>query len=332
MSNTSEILDKDRIIKKFRFIFKKISWKKNLTFLFFLLLAIIFWGMQVYSQKIEIKLAIPIKYTNVASNILFEHELPQKIDVDVSDYGSAVFKYSARSNDTLEIDLGAIIKESATKRTIQGQAYEQLVRSKLLSSSELLSFSPTYISYAYSRVAVRKLPVLFDGVTHLSPGYQLDGDIIIYPDSVVAYGSSAALDTLRFAYTVKDTIQNVKESKRIDVMLRETKGVEFKPSKIKLDIPVDQFIVKELKVPVECINLPENLTIKFFPSEVSVSFFVGLKRYNLIESSNFKILVDYSSIKDLGNKSVPIRIIESPDFVRTRLPEPSEVEFILEKK
>ena len=332
MSNTNEIFDKGKFIEKFRFFFKNISWKKNLTFLFFLLLAVIFWGMQVYSQKIEIKLTVPIKYTNVANNILFEHELPASIEVDIQDYGSAILKYSARKKDSLEIDLGAIIKESTTKRTLQGQAYEQLVRSKLLPSSELLGFSPTYISYAYNRVAVRKLPVLFDGVTNLPAGFQLDGDITIYPDSVLAYGSSAALDTLTFAYTEKDTLQDIKESQRIDVSLRKIKGVEYKPNKIKLDIPVDKFIVKELKVPVECINLPENLRIKFFPSEVTVSFFVGLKRYNLIESSNFKILVDYKDIKDFGNKSIPIRIIESPDFVRTRLPEPSEVEFILEQE
>lgn len=332
MSNTSEIFDRSKIIKKFRFIFRKISWKKNLTFLFFLLLAIIFWGMQVYSQRIEIKLTLPIKYTNVATNILFEQELPSNVEVSILDYGSAILKYSSRRMDSLEIDLGTIIKESNTKKILQGQVYEQLIRTKLLPSSELLNFSPAYISYAYNRVAVKKMPVLFDGVTNLSAGYQLDGDIIIYPDSVIAYGSAAALDTLTFAYTDRDTIKNIKESKRVDVALRKTKGVEYKPNKIKLDIPVDQFIVKELKVPVECINLPENLTIKFFPSEVSVSFFVGLKRYNLIESSNFKILVDYKDIKDLGNKSIPVRIIESPDFVRTRLPEPSEVEFILEQK
>lgn len=332
MSNTSEIFDKGKLIEKFRSFFKKISWKKNLTFLFFLVLAIIFWGMRVYSQKIEIKLSIPIKYTNVANNILFEHELPTNIDVHIKDNGSAILKYSSLRKDSLEIDLGAIIKESATRKILQGQTYEQLVRSKLLPSSELLGFYPTQISYAYNKVAVRKLPVLFDGVTNLAAGYQLDGDITILPDSVVAYGSSAALDTLTFAYTERDTLQNIKESQRIDVLLRKTAGVEYKPNKIQLDIPVDKFIIKELKVPVECINLPENLRIKFFPSEVTVSFFVGLKRYNLIESTNFKILVDYRNIKDLGNKSIPIRIIESPEFVRTRLPEPSEVEFILEQE
>lgn len=331
MSNTREIFDSGKLIEKLRFFFKNISWKKNLTFLFFLLLAVIFWGMQVYTQRIEIKLVIPIKYTNVANNILFETELPENIEINVKDYGSSILKYAAK-NDSIEIDMGAIIKEQTTQKILHGQSYEQLIRTGILPSSELVAYSPSYISYAYSRVSVRKLPVLFDGVTHLPPGFQLDGDITIYPDSVIAYGSSAALDTLTFAYTDKDTLLNIQESQKIALSLKANRGVKFKPNKIEIDVPVDKFIIKEVNVPIECINLPKDLAIKFFPSEIAISFFVGLKRYNLIESNNFKIIVDYKDIKDIGNKSIPIRIIESPDFVRIKGLEPSEVEFILEQE
>lgn len=332
MSNTNKIFKSGKLIEKFRFFFENISWKKNLTFLFFLLLAVIFWGMQVYSQKIEIKLIIPIKYTNIANNILFENELPDEIEVHVKDYGSSILKYAAKTKDSIELNMATLIKESPTQKTLQGQAYEQLIRSSLLPSSELLSFSPSYISYAYNKVSVRKLPVLFDGVTNLPAGYQLDGDITIFPDSVIAYGTNAALDTLSFAYTEKDTLQNIQESKRIELQLKKTRGVEYKPNKIEIEVPVDKFIIKEVKVPIQCINLPKNLTIKFFPSEVSVSFFVGLKRYNLIESKNFSIIVDYKDIENIGNRSVPLRIIDAPDFVRTKQLEPSEVEFILEQE
>lgn len=320
------------IIEKIRFFFNKIAWKKNLTFLFFIILATIFWIMQVYSQKIVIKLSIPVKYLNVSDEILFEHNLPEKIEVDVKDYGSAVIKYATKQDDSLKIDLGAIIKQYPDKNIIQAQDLEQLIRAKLLTESELQSYTPTYISYAYNKVAVRKLPVIFDGFIDLPAGYQLDGDVSVYPDTVIGYGTQAALDTLRYAYTSIDTISNVTASQQLNIPLRDVDGVDFKPQQIRIEIPVDKFLIKEVKVPIECLNLPENLDIIFFPSEVTVSFFVGLKRYNLIQSNDFKIQVDYKDLKDLQTSSIPIRIIESPDFVRTQLPEPSEVEFILEQK
>lgn len=321
-----------KITKAIRFFFRKISWRKNLIFLFFLVMAIIFWIMQVYSQKIMIKLSIPVKYINVSDEILFEHNLPEKINADIKDLGSSVLKYAAKSGDSIKIDLGAIIKQSPEKSTIQGQELEQLIRSELLPSSELISYTPNYISYAYNKVSIRKLPVIFDGFISLSAGYQLDGDVSVYPDTVIAYGTQTALDTIRFAYTSKDTIRDIKGNQQIDIPLKDVLGVDFKPQKVRIDIPVDKFLVKEVKVPIECLNLPDNLNIVFFPSEVTVSFFVGLKRYNLIESSDFKIQVDYKDIENLKTSSIPVRIIEAPDFVRTQLPEPSEVEFILEQK
>ncbi len=320
------------IKEKFRFFFKKISWRKNLTFLFFLILAIIFWVMQIYSQKIVFKLSIPIKYKNVSEEILFEHNLPEKVEVDIKDLGSSILKYATKSDDSITIDLGIIIKQSPDKNIIQSQELEQLIRAELLPNSELISFYPNYISYAYNKVSVRKIPVIFDGHIQLSAGYQLDGDVSIFPDTIIAYGSKAALDELHYAYTSKDTILDVKGNQAIDIELKTVKGIDFKPQKVRIDIPVDKFLIKEVKVAIECLNLPDDLDIIFFPSEVTVPFFVGLKRYNLIESNDFKIQVDYKDIQDLHTSSIPIRIIEAPDFVRTQLPEPSEVEFILEQK
>lgn len=320
------------IKEKFRFYFGKISWKKNLTFLFFLVLAIIFWVTQIYSQKVVLKLIIPISYRNVSDEIIFEHNMPEQVEVDIKDLGSSIIKYMAKSNDSIVIDIGTIIKQSPNKSIIQSQELEQLIRAELLPNSELISFYPNYISYAYNKVSVRKIPVIFDGYIELSAGYQLNGDVSIFPDTVIAYGSKKALDEIHFAYTATDTIFDVKGNQAIDVPLRAIKGVDFKPQKVTIDIPVDKFLIKEVKVPIECLNLPSNLNIIFFPSEVNVPFFVGLERYNLIESNDFKIQVDYKDIEDLHTSSIPIRIIEAPDFVRTQLPEPSEVEFILEQK
>lgn len=324
-------IDLQNLVQKIKFFLKhKISWKKNLTFLFFLVLAIVFWILQVYSEKILIHLSIPIKYTNIADDVLFE-KLPESIEVDIKDYGASVLKYASRTNDTLVFDIGSAIIESEAKKSLQGQELEQLIRTKLLPTSEIISYTPTLISYAHNQIFIRKIPVLFDGDVNLSTGYQLDGDIYLSPDTVIAYGAESALDTLKFAYTERDTLRNITESRRVDLPLLEPPGVTFRPSKVKLNIPVDLFLEKREKVKIECVNLPESLHIKFFPSEVVIPYFVGLKRSNQIQNSDFKVQVDYLDIKDLETPTIPIRIIESPEFVRKRQPEPYEVEFILEE-
>lgn len=323
---------KDIITREVRSFFKRVSWRKILTFLFFILLASIFWIIQIYDQKFDTMLTIPVKYVNVPDSIVFDHELPDNIYAYVKDDGATVFRYYfTKRDDSIVVDVREMVKGTQEK-VIQGRNFEQLLRNKLFVTSELISYSPTRVSYSYEVLRQKKLPVIYDGYINLAPGYLLDGDLLISPDSVLAYGSRAALDTLSFAHTVSDTIPDVTSDREIKVEMRKIRGVKFVPDMVELSILVDEFTLKEVEVPVKCINLPDNLDIKFFPSSVKVPFFVGLKRYNDIDAESFQIIVDYNDIKDLKEATITVRLTEMPDYIRTKSPIPSEVEFILEQK
>ncbi len=329
MSNTDDIL-----LDKVRAFFKRIRWRKILTFSFFVFLSSIFWMMQIYRQKFEVTYVIPLKYVNIPDSVVFETELPTVITTRIKDDGATLFRYYfAKRNDSLEIDIRKMIHESQSQ-VIQGRVFEQIIRGKLFLSSELMSYSPAQLSYAYAVLQQKKLAVIYDGYINLAAGYIIDGDFITYPDSVIAYGSKASLDTISFAHTVGDTIDNVTSSRNITVAIKPIRGIRFIPNKVELSIPVDEFTSKEIEVPVTCVNLPNNLNIRFFPSTVKVPFFVGLKRHNEIKPDDFKVIVDYDEIKNLEDpsSSIPVRLITSPDYIRTKLPIPGEVEFVLEKE
>lgn len=322
----------DKILQEVRSFFKKISWKKILAFLFFVLLASIFWMMQVYRQKFESTLVIPVRYTNIPDSIVFENELPANIYVGIKDDGAALFKYFfTKRNDSLVIDVRDIIRGTQEK-VIQGRNLEQLIRGKLFVTSELISYSPTRISYAYAVLRQKMLPVIYDGYVNLAPGLLLDGELTLKPDSVLVYGSKATLDTMYYAHTVGDTLKNITKAKKIQIAIRDIKGVKYVPGTVEMTIPVDEFIEKEVEVPVTCVNLPENLSIRFFPSSIKIPFLVGKKRYSSITADNFEVIVDYNDLKDSKESSIPVRITESPNYIQAKIPVPSEVEFVLEQK
>jgi hypothetical protein len=324
--------DREIFSQEVRTFFRNIRWKKILTFLFFVMLSCIFWVMQVYRQKYEATLTIPVKYVNIPDSIVFENELPSMVSSRIKDDGSVLFKYLlTRRNDSLIVDVRDVIRSTPDK-VIQGRNFEQLIRSKLFATTELISYSPIRMSYAYALLHDKKLPVIYNGNVNLASGRMLTGDLNISPDSVLVYGSREILDTLHYAYTVSDTVDNVMSERRVKVAMKPIRGVKYIPDEVELTIPADQFIERVVEVPVTCINLPGNLSIKFFPSSVRIPFFVGIKREDDITSDNFSITIDYNDIKDLNGSSVPVRITESPDYIRIRIPEPSEVEFVLEKQ
>lgn len=327
MSDTRDIL-----IQEVRSFFKRISWKKILTFLFFVLLSSIFWVMQIYRQNFESTLVIPVKYVNIPDSIVFENDLPTNINVRIKDDGASLFKYYfARRSDSLIVDVRDMVS-GTQERVIQGRNFEQLIRGKLYATTELISYSPTRVSYAYAVLHQKKLPVIYDGYISLASGYLIDGELTIKPDSVLVYGSRSALDTLHYAHTVDDTLCDVTSDKKMVIAMRQTKGIRFVPNIVELSISVDKFNDKEVEVPVTCVNLPENLNIKIFPSSVKIPFLVGLKRFNDISSSDFQVIIDYNDLKHLKDASVPVRITESPEYIQAKVPIPSEVEFVLEQK
>jgi len=324
---------RNKILQEVRSFFKTISWKKILTFLFFVILSSTFWMMQVYRQKFESTITIPVKYVNIPDSIVFEHELPENVYARIKDDGAAMFRYYfTKRKDSLTVDIRDLVNGSPQERVIQGRNFEQLIRGKLFFTSELLSYSPTRVSYAYSVLRQKKLSVLYDGYVSLAPGLLLDGELTLIPDSIIAYGSKASLDTLHYALTKGDTLRNIKADKTVKIEMRDIPGVKYVPNTVELNILVDNFVEKELEVPVECVNLPQNLSIKIFPSSVKIPILVGRKRYSSITADNFKVIIDYDDLKDFKDQSIPVRITESPDYIQTKIPIPSEVEFVLEQK
>lgn len=325
---------RDKIVQNVKIFLKGIPWQKILTFSFFVLLATIFWVIQVYRQQFETKHVIPITYTNIPDSIILDNELPSSIETRIKDDGATLFKYFLlKQNDSLVIDVRSLIRNNPQSKIIQGSAFKDLVRSKLYSSTELLNYDPSSISYSYALLAEKKLPVIYDGYIKLTDDYIIDGDLQVIPDSILLYGNKNTLDSLRYAHTTADTIIGIFSDTTITVSLKDLKNVRFSPSKIKLHAPVDQLTIKTVEVPITCIDLPSNLVIKFFPSTVKIEFQIGMKRYGDINPSDFSVIVSYNDIKqNMDVSSIQIRVIESPDYIRSMKLSPSEVEYVIEQQ
>ncbi len=321
----------NKIWQEVRIFLRNISWKKILAFSFFVIIASFLWFMQIYNQYFETSITIPIKYISVPDSIIFQDSLPSQINLRIKDNGFSMFRYYFQKRDTLRLDVSAILNGSSSK-ILQGSAFDMYVHKALPASSQLLSYDPIRISFNYAILEYKKVPLIFDGQINLSPGYFLKSDIKTTPDSVTAYASKLDLDKLMFAYTANDTINGLSFDKRVTYKLAPVKGVKFVPEEVYIDVPIEAYTQKNVEIAVECINLPENLNVKFFPSKVKLSFFVGVSEVDSIKIKDFSVAIDYEGIKESKQASVPVRITSSPSYVRNLTISPPNVEFIFEYK
>lgn len=319
------------IRKKVNIFFRFISKKKILTFLSFVIVATILWFMQIYNQNFETVIKLPIKYEAIPNNIVFLDSLPPTINIRLRDDGFSMFRYFFHRKDTLRLDISSIIKGNSTK-VLQGIAFDQYVRNSIFLTSQLISYDPVRISFSYAPLDSKKVPVIFDGSISLSPGYLLSNDIKITPDSVTVYGSNMALNKILYLYTTKDTISSVESNKNLKVKLSGPKNIKIVPNTVDIFVPVEAYVQKNLEIPVECLNLPNNLNVKFFPSKVKLSFFVGVSKSDSVAEKNFSVVVDYEDLKVSSKSSIPVRIAARPEYVGSLSISPSNVEFIFEHR
>ena len=101
-----------------------------LSFLLFMVLAFIFWLMLFFQKEnVEGTYRVPLKYTNVPEDVVFDNELPKFIEVTVADKGSEIFKLDVTRRDSLEIDVPTLTEGGST--VLQGDQYRQLILSRL---------------------------------------------------------------------------------------------------------------------------------------------------------------------------------------------------------
>ncbi len=319
------------IWERVRAFLAAMPWKKILAFSFFVFLSAVLWFMQIYRQNFQATYHLPVKYVAVPDSIVFETNLPSFVDITIEDTGYALFRYFLiRNNDSIVVNVDDIIKFSSSS-VLQGSLFEQILRDRLLPTSQIVSYNPNRISFYYSVLQQKKIPVILDGQIYLAAGYLLNGDIYTVPDSVMAYGAKDVLVNLNYAYTVSDTVSNIKSGEPVRYAIKNIQNVRFTPEVVDVVVPVDKYTQKDVIVPVECINLPENLNVRFFPSNVRISFLVALSRYAMVNDSAFSIQLDYNRLKNIGS-SVAVNVTSYPDYVQNIVLSPSEVEFIFEQK
>ncbi len=323
----------NKIWKKVRIFLRGISWKKILTFSFFIIIAAILWFMQIYNHNFETNVSIPVKYTSVPDSIIFSDTLPSRINIRVRDLGYNMFRYRLKKDDTVFLDVSPVIdNNNNSSKVLQGALLEAYLRKLLPQTATIINYDPVRISFNYNTLQSRKIPIIFDGQLNISPGYFLNGDIRLVPDSVTAYGSLSDLSKLNYVYTSTDTINRLESNRKIIYKLQEINRIKLVPEQIAVYVPVEAYTQKKIEVPIEGFNLPQNLTVKFFPSKVNLSFFVGVSLADSINTNDFSVGVDYESIKDSKSASVPVRITESPSYARNLTIDPPNVEFIFEYK
>ena len=205
------------------------------------------------------------------------------------------------------------------------------IQQQLFGGTQLLQISPSLFPLQYSKMAVKKLPVLANLYVNFRPGYLGEESVKITPDSVVVHGPQNILDTLENINTEEFKALDVHQNIDQKIRLEELAGVEFEVESIELYWSVLPYSEKRLTIPIEVVKLPLGVKVKLFPPEVNLRATLPLSLLSAVKSSDFLLVVDYEDINEGQSDVMEIKLRKQPPSVKKVIWEPLNVNYLIRR-
>ncbi|MCU4175409.1 CdaR family protein [Carboxylicivirga sp. N1Y90] len=310
--------------------------KNALIFMVFLFLSTCFWILLALSKDdYNTELDYPVRFTNNNQNELIKVDLRRDLTLKVKGGGFSILKYQLNDQFLTEsidlTDLPRITMNETQGVVLSTSQYMTRIEGRLANGLSLLDISPDTLFIPLEEKISKKVPVRLMANISFEQQCQLAGDISLNPDSVLISGSQNIIDTLQFIDSKQLDFEDLKDTIVRNVALKEYDWVEISPKRVVLNIPVEPFTETSVLVPVQSLNLPDSLDLKSFPSQIKVSYRVGLSN-KLFGSQDFKVVIDFN---DYNLNKLPTRLklkmLKTPDGISNLDYSPVFIEYLLEK-
>ena len=144
-------------------------------------------------------------------------------------------------------------------------------------------------------------------------------------------GSKFLIDSITEIVTEQLKIKDVNSNLLVSLNLNLPKYAEdlkFSHNQVQVIAEIEKFTEGSIKVPVNIINIPDGIKIKYYPKEVSVVYYTSLSNFKSISASNFIVECDYSTLHSDDTYLTP-KIMQQPDVVKNVRLNEKRIEFIL---
>ena len=303
-----------------------------LVFAFFLAVSFGFWFMQKLDDTFEAEITFPVELVNVPKGMILTSSLQKDVVATVQDRGTNLLNFLRNENVEAPIQLDFAQYDNGFptgKVTIPMVDVQRAVQQQLLSSTQILRLNPSNIEVYYNRGVSKRLPVKFVGkVTTRTQNYLQD--ITYSTDSITVYAPTSVLDTMQYAYTLRQEITDLARTSSFIASFPQISTIKYEPEEVEVIAHVDYFTEKTIQVPVVGLNFPAGYSLKTFPAQISIKYIIGSANDKNVLPENFVLATTYEDLISNPSKKLRLQLKSIPNGVTNVRIYPQEVEYLLE--
>ncbi len=264
------------------------------SFLFFLLLAMIFWILAKFSKETTALVYANVGFDNAPENISVASSSSEKLSFELTTNGFEALSYKF-NEPSIVIDVSRFYKEGDSVIVLENADLIKLISSQLDNASGINNLSQNSWTVFLDRLETRKVPVQLVTEINYKEGYRNLGPIAIQPDSVTIVGPLQKIKGIMAINTEKIEEKNASDriERKIKLQLPDDAEISVKTTEVDVLIEVEEFTQKQFLVPISLINAPLDTEVKLLPNEIMVTFDVAMSQFNAISPSDFKLVCDY---------------------------------------
>ncbi|GAB5401460.1 MAG: hypothetical protein Aureis2KO_30450 [Aureisphaera sp.] len=276
------------------------------SFLFFLLLALIFWILAKFSTETTALVYANISYENIPENVSVASESTDKLSFDVLTNGFQALSYKFQE-PSIAVDISRYFQEGDSIIVLENADLVKLIANQLDNGTGINNLSSNSLRVVLDRLESSKVPIKLAGEINYKEGYRNVGAIQIVPDSVLLMGPILKLQQISYIQTETFDLNNIADriEQKIKLKLPEDNELSLGTHEVDLQVEVEEFTQKQFAIPVELINAPADIEIRLLPSEIVVSFNVAMSQFNSVSANDFRILCDYKNRNEEESVLVP---------------------------
>ncbi|SRX55622.1 CdaR family protein [Aequorivita sp. CIP111184] len=311
--------------------FKNNKNSKVKRFLFFLVLATIFWVLTKFSREFTSTMQARINYENIPETAALAGNNINDITFDLTANGFEILFYKFKK-PTIEVQVSKYYTNEKKGFTISKNDLLRLVASNFNRNLAIKNLSVEQLEVRLDPIVLKKVRVVAMTDISFKNGFKAVDSIIVFPDSITISGPSGSLKNIKTIATdlisLKDVEKNISETIKISKPSKEV--VLVKPNKVGVKLEVAEFSQGKFTLPVEVINLPPDVEIKLVPQVITISFDVSVNDFAKITKENFRVVCDYSKRNENENFMLPF-LEKKPQNIINVMFEPKKIDFFVFK-
>lgn len=310
---------------------KRYSNQKIKRFLFFLVVAGLFWMLTKFSREFTSSMQAYVNYQNLPETAVLSKDNPQKIHFDLTANGFEILFYRFKK-PVINIPVDQFYDENIENFIFPQNEILLQLEAQFNKYFEVRNISPDPLKVELDAVIPKKVKVYPQIHISFRQGFNGIDDFQIIPDSVVVSGPKASVEKVDSVFTqkleLKDIHKNISEVITVELPSDNISAVN--PEEILIEWEVAEFSQEQFLLPIEIINLPPGLELKLVPENIQIKFNVSLHDFTHIDPENFKVVCDYSKRNKEQNFMIP-ELIKKPDRAVNISMDPKKVDFFIFK-